>query len=122
LNITPEKDLTRRRCHCRRFLCKETFVTITTVVNNVGSQQWQWWGQATQVETEAAAGAHNNQPTNGSNTAAEKVFAAAAATTATAMAAAVATAAMAATAAAQTAAGKIKNRESDGTLSFDGFR
>ena len=113
----------RHRRHCLRFLCKETFVTIATIANNVGSQQWQWCGQATMVETEAAAGAHNNQPrTNSSNTAAEKVFSAAAATTAAAMAAAVATAAMAATAAAQTAAGKIKNCESDGTLSSDGFR
>ncbi len=51
------------------------------------------------VETEAVAGAHNNQPTNGSNMGAEMAFVAAAAATAAAMAAAVATAAMVATAA-----------------------
>ena len=47
-----------RRHHCHPFLCKETFVTIAIVANNVGSQQqqWQWWGQATAVETEAAVG------------------------------------------------------------------
>ena len=57
--------------------------------------------------------------------AAETVFTAAAAATAAAVAAAVAMEAMAATAAtaaAHTAAVKIKNRESEGTLSFDGFR
>ena len=48
------------------------------------------------VETEAAAGAHNNQPTNGSNMAAETAFVAAAALTAVAVATAVATAATAA--------------------------
>jgi hypothetical protein len=35
--------------------------------NNVDSQQRQWQEQATAVETEAAAGSHNNQPTDGSN-------------------------------------------------------
>jgi hypothetical protein len=110
LNITPEKDLTRRRHHCRCFLRKETVVEIATITNeDVGSQQWQWWGQATAVETEAAVGAHNNQPTNGSNIAAEAAAAAAAAAavaaaTTAAVAAAVAMAAMAATAKAQTAA------------------
>jgi hypothetical protein len=88
LNITPENDLTCLRRHCRRFL------TIATVSNAVGSQQWQWWGQATAVETEAAAGAHNNKPTNISDMASETAF----------VTAAVATAAMAATAAVQTAA------------------
>ena len=54
------------------------FVRIATIANAVGSQQWQeWWGQATAVETEAAAGAHNNQPTNGSDMSAEMAFAAA---------------------------------------------
>ena len=80
------------------------FVTIATIVNDVGGHQWQWWGQAMAVETEAAAGAHNNQPTNGNNMAAETAFTAAAAATAAAVAVAVATAAMAATAAEQTAA------------------
>jgi hypothetical protein len=56
------------------------------------------------VETEAAAVAHNNQPTKGSNMSAEMAFAVAAVDTATAVAAAVATAAMVATAAAQMAA------------------
>jgi hypothetical protein len=106
LNITPEKDLTHCRPHCRHFLCKETVVvvTIATVANDVGSQQWQRWEQAMVVETEAAAGAHINQPTNGSNMAAETVFAVAAAATVAAVAAAEAMAAMAATAAPQTAA------------------
>jgi hypothetical protein len=80
LNITPEKDLTHRRCHCRCFLCKESFVTIATIANDVSSQQWQWLGQATAVEIEAAAGAHNNQLTNGSNMAAEIEYVAASAT------------------------------------------
>ena len=62
-----------------------------------------------------SCGAHNNQPTNGSDMAAETVLTAATAATA-------AMAATATTAAAQTAAVKIKNRESEGTLSFDGFR
>ena len=93
---TPENDLKRHRRHCHRFLCKETVVTIATVTNDIGSQQWQWWGQATVVETEAVVGVHNNQPTNGSDMVAEIAFAAAAAGTAAAMAAAVATAAMAA--------------------------
>ena len=75
MNITPEKD-------CRRFLCKETFVRIATIANAVGSQQWKWWGKATAVETEAAVGAHNKQPTNGSDMAAETAFTAAAAATA----------------------------------------
>jgi hypothetical protein len=104
LNITPEEDLTRRRRHCRCFLRKETVVAITTITNDIGSQQWQWWGQARAVETDAAVGAHNNQPTNGSNMAAETAFAAAEAATAAAVAAAVATAATAAMAEAQTAA------------------
>ena len=85
-----------RRRHCRRFLCKETVVSIATIANDVGSQQWQWWGQAMAVETEAAAGAHNSQPTNGSNMAADTAFVAAAALTSVAVAAAVATAATAA--------------------------
>jgi hypothetical protein len=93
---TPENDLKRHRRHCHRFLCKETVVTIATVTNDIGSQQWQWWGQAMVVETEAVVGVHNNQPTNGSDMVAEIAFAAAAAGTAAAMAAAVATAAMAA--------------------------
>ena len=42
--------------------------------------------------TEAAAGAHNNQPTNGSNMAAETLFAVVAAATAAAVAVAVAVA------------------------------
>jgi hypothetical protein len=68
LNITPDNDLRAAvtNCHCCRFLCKETVVTIATVANDVGSQQWQWGGQAKVVKTEAAAGAHNIQPTNGS--------------------------------------------------------
>ena len=86
--------------HCCRFLRKETVVRITTITNDVGSQQWQWRGQATAMELEAAAGAHNNQPTNGSDVAAETAFAAAAAATAAAVAAAVATVATAATVAA----------------------
>ena len=65
MNITSEKDLTRRRCHCRRFLCKEAVVTIATITNDVHRQQWQLWGQAKAVETEAAEKAHNNHPTNG---------------------------------------------------------
>jgi hypothetical protein len=88
LNITHEKDLMRRRPHCHRFLCKETCVTIATIANDVGSRQWQWWGLATLAETEAAAGAHNNQPTNCSYMAAEKAFAVAAAATAAAVVAA----------------------------------
>ena len=55
------------------------------------------------METDAAVGAHNNQPTNGSNMAAETAFAAAEAATAAAVAAAVATAATAAMVEAQTA-------------------
>ena len=39
MNITSEKDLTCRRCHCRRFLCEEMVVTIATIANDVGSQQ-----------------------------------------------------------------------------------
>jgi hypothetical protein len=70
LNITPEKDLTCRRHHCRCFLCKETGVTIATVANDVDSQQWQWWWQATAANTEAVAGAHS------SGMAAEMAFAA----------------------------------------------
>ena len=31
------------------------------------SKQWQRWGQATAAETEAAVGAHNNQPKGGSD-------------------------------------------------------
>jgi len=104
LNITPEKDLTCCRCHCRHFLRKEAVVTIATVTNDFGSQLWQWWGQATVVETEAAAVAHNNQPTKGSDMSAEMAFTLAAAATATAVAAAVATVAMVATVAAQMAA------------------
>jgi hypothetical protein len=120
LNITPEKDLTRRHCHYHRFLRKETVVTIATIDNDFGSLQWQWWEQVTTVETEAAEGAHNNQPTNGSDMAAETAFAAAAAATTAAVAAAVATAAMvatvamvatAATAMAQTVAGSTGVRE-----------
>ncbi len=64
----------------------------------------QCWGQATAAETEAAAGAHNNQPTNGSDMAAETTFSAALLATVAAVAAAVVMAAMAATAEAQTAA------------------
>ena len=59
------------------------------------------------AETEGVAGAHNNQPTDGSNSDKNGVLLAAAAATAAAVAAAVATAAMAAmtaTAAAQTVA------------------
>ena len=38
--------------------------TIAVIANDIGSQeQWQWWGQA----IEAAARAHNNQPTDGSD-------------------------------------------------------
>ena len=44
-----------------------TVATIAAVANNVGSQQWQWWGQATAAEIEAAVGAHNNQLTDGSD-------------------------------------------------------
>jgi hypothetical protein len=33
-----------------------TVATIAAVANDVGSQQWQWWGQTTVAETEAAAG------------------------------------------------------------------
>ena len=84
MNITPEKDLTRRRRHCHRFLCKKAVVTIATITNDVHSQQWQLWGQATAVETEAAAGAHNNHPTNGRDMATETAFAAVAAATAAA--------------------------------------
>ena len=41
---------------CRRFLRKETVVTIATISNDVSSQQWQWRaGQATVLETEAVA-------------------------------------------------------------------
>ena len=76
--------------HCRRFLCQEMVVTIA---NDVGSQQWQWWGQATAAETEAAVGAHNNQTTDGSDSE-ETDFVVAAAATAAAVAAAVATAAL----------------------------
>jgi hypothetical protein len=119
----PENDLKGHRRHCCHFLCKETVVTIATVANDVGSQQWQCWGQATVVETEAVVGVHNNQPTNGSDMVAEIAFAAAAAATAAAMAAAVATAAMAAMvamvamaamaamAAAQTVAAAMVSRE-----------
>ncbi len=57
----------RRRRHCHCFLWKETVVAIATVADDVGSQQCQWWGQATAMETEAAVGAHNNQPTNEKN-------------------------------------------------------
>ena len=73
-----------RRCHCRHFLRNETVVTIANVANDVSSQLWQCWRQATAVETEAVAEAHNNQPTKISNMVAEMVFAA----TAAAMAAA----------------------------------
>jgi hypothetical protein len=112
LNITPENDLMRRHCHCRRFLCKETVVTIATIANDVGSQQWQWWGQAMVVETEAASGAHNNQPTNGSDMTAEMaLFAVAAVVSAAAVAAEVATAAMSATVAMQTVAAATAVRE-----------
>ena len=83
---------------------QEMVVTVATVANDIGSQQWQWWGQATAVETEAAVGAHNNQPTNGSDMVAEMAFAAVAAATAAAVAAAVVKLAMAATAVAQMAA------------------
>ena len=55
------------------------------------------------METDAVAGAHNNQPTSGSDMAAETAFVAAAAATAAAVAAAVATAAMAAMTSAQMA-------------------
>jgi hypothetical protein len=41
--------------------------TINAVANDIGSQQWQWWGQAMVAETEAAAGAHTTQPTDGSD-------------------------------------------------------
>ena len=92
MNITPEKDLTHRRRHCRRFLHKETVITIATIANDVSSQQWQWCGQATEVETEAAAGAHNNQLPNGSDMAAETAFTAEFVATLAAVAAAVATA------------------------------
>jgi hypothetical protein len=44
-----------------------TAATIAAVANDIGSQQWQWWGQAMASETEAAAGAHNIQPTDGSD-------------------------------------------------------
>ncbi len=40
---------------------------VVTSGNDVSSQQRQWWGQATAAETEAAAGAHSNQPTNVTN-------------------------------------------------------
>ena len=66
------------------------------------------------METEAAVGAHNNQPANGSDMTAETVFAAEFAATATAVAVAVAMAAMAATAAtaeAQMAAAATAARE-----------
>ncbi len=63
------------------------------------------------VETEAAVGAHNNQPRNGGNMVAATAFAAAAAAMVTAVATAVVTAAMAATAAAQTAAAATAARE-----------
>ena len=57
------------------------------------------------VETEAASGAHNNQPTNGSDMTAEMaLFAVAAVVSAAAVAAEVATAAMSATVAMQTVA------------------
>ena len=65
----------------------------------------QCWGQATAAETEAAAGAHNNQPTNGSGMAAETTFSATLLAPVAAVASAVAMAAMAempATAEAQT--------------------
>jgi len=93
-------------CHCRRrlFLHKDTVVTIATVAHDIGSQQWQWWGQATSVKKEAAVGAHNNQPTIGSVMATETASAAAAAAKVTAVAVAVARAPMASTATAQTAA------------------
>jgi hypothetical protein len=63
LNITPEKDLTCCRCHCRHFLRKEKVVTLATVANDVGSQQWQWWGQATSVENRGRGGG-TKQSTN----------------------------------------------------------
>jgi hypothetical protein len=90
LNITPEKDLMRRCHHCRHLLCKETVVTIATIAHDVDSQQWQWWGRATAVETETVAGAHNNQPTNDSDMATETAFVAAAAVAAQTAAAATA--------------------------------
>ena len=59
LNITPEKDINAPSLLLLPF-------TIAAVANDVGSQQWQCWRQATVAETEAA-GAHNNQQTDGSN-------------------------------------------------------
>jgi hypothetical protein len=44
-----------------------TVATIAAFANDIGSQQWQWWGQATAAEIEAVAGAHNIQPTDGSD-------------------------------------------------------
>ena len=66
------------------------------------------------VETEAVAGAHDNQPTNSRDMTAETAFTAAAAAMAAAVAAAVATAAMSstvATVAAQTVAAAMAARE-----------
>ena len=79
-------------------------ITNATLTNEDGSQQWQWWGQATVVETETAAGAHNNQPTNGSNMAAETASAALAVAMAAAVAVAGVTMAMVVMSTAQTVA------------------
>ena len=70
------------------------------------------------METEAAAGAHNNQPTNGRNMATETAFTAAAMAAVAALAAAVAMVATVATAAAATAAREIyiKNRRKQRSL------
>jgi len=51
-----------------------TVATIATVANDIGSQKWQWWGQAMAPETEAVAGGHNNQPTDGSDSNRNCVF------------------------------------------------
>ena len=42
-----------------------TVAPIDAITIDNGSQQWQWLGQATAAETEAATGEHNNQPTDG---------------------------------------------------------
>ena len=55
LNITLEKYL-----NAPLLQLPPCVATIAAVANVIGSQQWQWWGQTTAVETEAAAGALNN--------------------------------------------------------------
>jgi len=90
LNITPEKYLSAPSLLLLPFPQQPL---PQSPPNEIGSQQWQCWGQAMEAETEAAAGAHNNQPTDGSNSNRKSIRGAAAAMAA-AVAAAVVTVAM----------------------------